>query len=92
MDRRDIGQGLNDSYTPTPVRRQTEGERRVRVSFNPSGDGVVGLIKNRTADLIDICETLKAKDPRLAALAQTKYEEACMWAVKAATAAEPPTR
>lgn len=36
--------------------------------------------------MIDLCEQLKAKDGRLAALAQTSYEEAAMWAVKAATA------
>jgi hypothetical protein len=36
--------------------------------------------------MIDLCETLKAKDARLASLAQTHYEDAAMWAVKAATA------
>ena len=68
------------------ISEQTIGEKRVRVSFNPSTDSVVDLLKERTAGLIDLCETLKAKDPRLAALAQTAYEEAAMWAVKAATA------
>ncbi len=62
------------------------GEQRVRVTFNPSASSEVDLIKNMSAQLIDLCETLKAKDPRLAALAQTSYEEAAMWAVKAATA------
>lgn len=62
------------------------GENRVRVKFNPSADGVVDQIKQQTARLIDLCEGLKAKDPRLAALAQTAFEEAAMWAVKAATA------
>lgn len=62
------------------------GEDRVRVNFNVSGAGVIDDIKKRTAELIDLCEELKAKDPRLAALAQTSYEEAAMWAVKAATA------
>ncbi len=65
---------------------QTLGQKRVRASFNPAQDSKVDDIKQRTADLIDECERLKAKDPRLAALAQTAYEEACMWAVKAATA------
>ncbi len=46
----------------------------------------VDKLKRLTADLIDACEVLKKKDPRLAALAQTAYEEAAMWAVKAATA------
>lgn len=65
---------------------QTLGEQRVRASFNPSADSAVDQIKQKTAELIDLCEGLKAKDGRLAALAQTAYEEAAMWAVKAATA------
>jgi hypothetical protein len=63
----------------------TIGEDRVRASFNPSKDSVVDEIKQRTAELIDMCEDLKSFDPRLAALAMTTYEEAAMWAVKAAT-------
>ena len=68
------------------VTEQTIGEKRVRAAFNPSDSNVVVDIKKRSAELIDLCETLKAKDVRLAALAQTAYEEAAMWAVKAATA------
>jgi hypothetical protein len=63
------------------------GEDRVRTKFNPSADSVVDQIKQETAKLIDLCETLKPLDGRLASLAQTAYEEAAMWAVKAATAA-----
>jgi hypothetical protein len=62
------------------------GEVRVRTTFNPSADSVVDQIKQKSAELIDICEGLKATDPRLGSLAQTAYEEAAMWAVKAATA------
>lgn len=61
------------------------GANRVRESFNPSGNVMVDKIKRYTADLIDLCEDLKHLDPRCAALAQTAYEEAAMWAVKAAT-------
>jgi hypothetical protein len=70
------------------------GAQRVRESFNPSRDSAVDKIKRYSADLIDICEDLKSlvasdKNPseqlRLVALAQTAYEEAAMWAVKAAT-------
>lgn len=61
------------------------GAQRVRESFNPSKDNMVDKIKRYTADLIDLCEELKPLDPRLASLAQTSYEEAAMWAVKAAT-------
>jgi len=69
-----------------PVVEKTIGEARVRTSFNVSGDSVVDQIKRKSAELIDLCEGLKAKDGRLASLAQTTYEEAAMWAVKAATA------
>lgn len=65
---------------------QTLGEQRVRTEFNPSQDSVVDQIKQKTAELINLCEDLKSKDGRLASLAQTEYETAAMWAVKAATA------
>lgn len=61
------------------------GARRVRESFNPSKDNNVDKIKRYTADCIDFCEEHKALDPRLAALAQTAFEEAAMWAVKLVT-------
>jgi hypothetical protein len=64
---------------------QTVGEQRVRITFNPAASSDVDIIKNKAAELIDICEKLKSKDPRLASLAQTSFEEAAMWAVKAAT-------
>lgn len=65
------------------------GEQRVRVAFNPSKDSIVDKIKQKSAELINLCEELKANDGRLASLAQTTYEEAAMWAVKAATAVKP---
>jgi hypothetical protein len=63
----------------------TLGADRVRQSFNPSGNDLVDNIKEQTAELIDLVEEVKGYDPRLAALAQTAYEEAAMWAVKLAT-------
>ena len=65
---------------------QTVGEARVRTTFNPSQTDLVAQIKQKSAELINLCEELKSKDGRLASLAQTSYEEAAMWAVKAATA------
>ena len=65
---------------------KTIGEQRVRTEFNPSQNDIVSQIKQKSADLINLCEELKAKDGRLASIAQTSYEEAAMWAVKAATA------
>ena len=75
--------------TETAVEKSL-GEKRVRIDFNVSADGNVDLIKKHSAELINICETLKAINPsgekaRLFSLAQTAYEEAAMWAVKAAT-------
>ena len=70
------------------------GAFRVRESFNPSQSELVDKLKRYTADLIDLCEDLKKADmqdlsgnerARCAALAQTSYEIAAMWAVKAAT-------
>jgi len=61
------------------------GAARVRESFNPSDSSLVDKVKRFTADLIDLCEEHKGLDPRLAALAQTAYEEAAMWAVKLVT-------
>ena len=68
---------------------QTIGERRVVIGFNPGMNVAVEDFKRNSAVLINSCEILKSKGgeaPRWAALAQTAYEEACMWAVKAATA------
>lgn len=66
------------------------GEDRVRIKFNPSDNSLVSQIKQKSAELIDLCEAHKDKDlsfevVRLWSLAQTHYEDAAMWAVKAAT-------
>ncbi len=69
------------------------GADRVRESFNPSKNNLVDKIKRYTADLIDICNSEMSKSPsaeegRLWSLAMTHYEDAAMWAVKAATTTE----
>lgn len=72
---------------------QTKGEYRVGINFNPSGDDMVGQIKRKAADLIDLIETIPSdrttevgnERGRLKALAQTDIETAAMHAVKAAT-------
>ncbi len=66
------------------------GEDRVRVKFNPSAVGLVDQIKQKSAELIDLCESMvdpigTVEQLRLIKLAQTHYEDAAMWAVKAAT-------
>lgn len=72
---------------------KTLGEKRIRVDFNPSQEGDVSTIKQETAKIINVLEDLR-KDKRyqnnpeamrLISEAQTNYEAACMWAVKAVT-------
>ena len=85
----------------------TKGIARVRAGFNPLGLELVKDLKFKTAELIDMVETIHEfygeddghltmyeKDQkkliikeleRIKILAQTRFEEACMWAVKAAT-------
>ena len=82
----------------------TIGQYRVGVTFNPGNNPLVDEIKRKSAELIDLCQSIKNdeasktydKSPqeknetsgeifRLIALAQTHYEDAAMWAVKAAT-------
>lgn len=75
---------------------KTLGEKRVRIDFNVSGNGDVDTIKRLSADLINFCEDKKeswdgnhglisSEKNELYSLAQRAYEEAAMWAVKAAT-------
>jgi len=64
---------------------KTKGEQIVRAEFNPSGVGNVNFFKEQTARIINAIEDAKELDPRLASIAITKFEEACMWAVKLAT-------
>jgi hypothetical protein len=70
------------------------GEFRVRTKFNPSQEGIVEHIKQKTANIINIVSEIRyegeeessaSERSRLVALALTKYEEAAMFAVKAAT-------
>lgn len=65
---------------------KTIGEIRVRISFNVDNNSDVDQIKQKTAELINLVNSLQGKDPRLCALAMTAYEEAAMWGVKLATA------
>ena len=83
---------------------KTLGEKRIRTSFNVSGNDAVTKIKNKTAELIDdlqaikndevsktyensedVMKLLSGEKLRLIALAQTAYEEATFWSVKALT-------
>lgn len=69
----------------------TLGENRVRITFNPNKNSDVDQFKQKSAELINLCDKLRnqgsadGEHQRLWSLAQTAYEEAAMWAVKAAT-------
>lgn len=66
----------------------TKGENRVRVNFNVSGDNMVDKIKEKSAELIDLVESIPGTEGeiiRVKSLAMTEYESAAHWAVKAAT-------
>lgn len=78
---------------------KTIGEQRVRIDFNVSGDSQIDNFKKISAELINKLEDMRnipgtadvsefdkiSEYNRLISLAQTAYEEACMWAVKAIT-------
>lgn len=87
------------SETQSPYgNAESIGELRVRTKFNPDANGTVDQIKQKTAELINLLESLRTVDGGIAtypadkevqrciSCAQTAYEEAAMWAVKAATA------
>jgi len=71
----------------------TLGQRRVKAEFNPAKNGLVDQLKNKSAELIDLIETMRSagtqaekvsgEKHRLLAIAQTEVETACMYAVKA---------
>lgn len=72
----------------------TFGEKRVRVSFNPSKDSKIDELKQKMAEEIDNLQSAKITDSgsfshpeklRLISLAQTALEEASSWGVKALT-------
>lgn len=73
------------SYLPVGL-EGTLGMNRVRHSFNPSKFGSVDKAKLFGAALIDFVEVQSHKDKRLAAISQTKIEDAVHWIVKLLTA------
>jgi small-conductance mechanosensitive channel len=67
----------------------TLGEKRIRTTFNVSGDSEIDKVKQTFAKMIDALEELKKDAPpekiRIAALTQTELETACMYYVKVLT-------
>jgi hypothetical protein len=73
-----------------PNEQQSFGEKAVGLAFNPSGDSRVHRLKALYAEIIDICNTVRASDvsgeaKRHWSVAITDAETAQMRAVKAAT-------
>jgi len=71
-------------------REMTYGEKAVGLTFNPSGDVKVQLIKQKYAELIDVCNDLRTEagqgeKGRLLSVAITEAQGAQMWAVKGIT-------
>ncbi|WP_420588243.1 DUF7681 family protein [Bacterioplanoides sp.] len=62
----------------------TEGQWRVGIRFNPSGNFDVERIKTKAAELIDLIDET-GKDGRCTALAMNAFEDGAMWAVKSVT-------
>ena len=72
-------------------RELTFGEKAVGLTFNPSGDHDVTVLKQAYAQIIDLCNSKRqatfagSEAHRLWSIAITEAQGAQMWAVKAAT-------
>ena len=69
---------------------QTFGQKAVCLSFNPSAENQVDVIKNQYAQVIDTLNDLReaSTDPeekRMYSVAITEAQTSQMWAVKGAT-------
>ena len=74
----------------SPQRELTFGEKAVGLTFNPSGDPHVNIMKGLYAQIIDICNdgrqlVQSPETKRLFSIAITEAQSAQMWAVKAIT-------
>lgn len=72
------------------TKQLTYGEKAVGLSFNPSGDFTVEVIKRQFAEIIDTLNNhRKVADSqevqRMLSIAITEAQTAQMWAVKAVT-------
>jgi len=68
----------------------TYGQKAVGLTFNPSGDPMVNMVKGLYAQIIDICNdgrqlVQSPETKRLFSVAITEAQGAQMWAVKAIT-------
>lgn len=68
----------------------TFGQKAVRAKHNPANHDLVGQLKSKYAEVIDLLNECRefADNPnvkRITSVAITETETACMWAVKAVT-------
>lgn len=82
-----IEQGLEIGDEVEVLESPTIGEDRMRITYNEENEDTdITYMSENIAGLIDFLELMDCQiDPRLKSLAQTKLEEAGMWAVKAIT-------
>jgi hypothetical protein len=70
-------------------RRQIDAKLRPTMTLGEERVRVVDQLKQKTAELINLCDARSngkgPEEKRLWALAMAHYEDAAMWAVKAAT-------
>lgn len=94
----DTVQEPQNQVAPPPTLGESRVRTKFNVADNKAVRSNIDEIKQQTALLIDFCEDgkkdvamkewnekAKGEANRLWSLAQTAYEEAAMWAVKAAT-------
>mgnify|MGYP007125641614 CR=1 FL=1 len=91
---------IQNKTLPPPTLGESRVRTKFNVSEDKAQRSNVDVLKQESASLIDFCESgkqaalaneeknqsWKSESARLWSLAQTAYEEAAMWAVKAATA------
>lgn len=91
-------QDSSQGVVPSPTLGESRVRTKFNVAEDKATRSNIDAIKQDTARLIDFCESgkievsekdwnqsAKNEAARLWSLAQTTYEEAAMWAVKAAT-------
>jgi hypothetical protein len=91
--------GSHAEETQSQPKALTFGEKAVGLTFNPSGDPIVGQLKHLYSRIIDLCDEERKKvnagritaapqqheAARLWSIAITEAQAAQMWSVKAAT-------
>lgn len=72
------------TITINNMQKLTIGEQKVRLNINPCcyENDYISKFKKLTAELINLCEEIKSYDKSVALIAQIKYEEACLFAIK----------